>query len=125
MSVEKNQIIRLSIQAKLEYLPGAMAFVREIASKMGLGDRDAGRLELVVEEACMNVIEHAFEGEIGSYDILIERRSSPALQLMRLEKRTQIPRGSAVSQETSQASCSPTLCSTGRGTFRRFRERSA
>ena len=74
MSVEKNQIIRLSIQAKLEYLPGAMAFVREIASKMGLGDRDAGRLELVVEEACMNVIEHAFEGEIGSYDILIERK---------------------------------------------------
>ena len=73
MNTTGNQIARLTVLAKLDYLPGAMALVREIAGKLGLNGRDANRLELVVEEACVNVIEHAFEGEIGSYDIVVER----------------------------------------------------
>ena len=74
MNAPENQIIRLTLLAKLDFLPGATALVREITNKLGLNDKDARRLELVVEEACVNVIEHAFEGEIGSYDIVVERR---------------------------------------------------
>ena len=74
MNAAENQIVRLTILAKLDYLPGAMALVRDVTGKLGLDDRDASQLELVVEEACVNVIEHAFEGEIGGYDIAVERR---------------------------------------------------
>jgi serine/threonine-protein kinase RsbW len=74
MNTAESQIIRLTLLAKLDFLPGAMALVREVVNKLGLDDKDARRMELVVEEACVNVIEHAFEGETGSYDIVIERR---------------------------------------------------
>jgi anti-sigma regulatory factor (Ser/Thr protein kinase) len=74
MSAEKNPIVRLSLPAKLEFIPEATTLAREVTKKLGLEDKAAGRFELVVEEACVNVIEHAFEGEIGSYDIVIERR---------------------------------------------------
>ncbi len=74
MDAEANQVIRLTLLARLDLLPGATALVREVTRKLGLDDRDSRRFELVVEEACVNVIEHAFEGEIKSFDIVIERR---------------------------------------------------
>jgi serine/threonine-protein kinase RsbW len=74
MNTTESQPIRLSLPAELDFIPGAMALVREVTKKLGLEDVDSRHMELVVEEACLNVIEHAFEGEVGSYDIVIERR---------------------------------------------------
>jgi serine/threonine-protein kinase RsbW len=72
---EERQIARLTIAASLEYLPAVMGFVRQVVSSFGLSDAEAGRLELVTEEACVNVIEHAFDpGEKGWYDIVILHR---------------------------------------------------
>jgi anti-sigma regulatory factor (Ser/Thr protein kinase) len=70
----EQQIIRLNLLARLDLLPGITGMVRDVAGKLGLDDRDAHRLELVVEEACVNVIEHAFEGETGNFDIIVMRR---------------------------------------------------
>jgi anti-sigma regulatory factor (Ser/Thr protein kinase) len=74
MITAENQIIRLTLLAKLDFLPGATALVREVLNKLGLEEKDARHLELVVEEACVNVIENAFEGETGTYDIAVIRR---------------------------------------------------
>ncbi|MBN1188215.1 MAG: ATP-binding protein [Dehalococcoidales bacterium] len=74
MNTPEKQIIRLTLLARLELLPGIINMVRETAGKLGLDDRDAYRLELVVEEACVNVIEHAFEDESGNFDITLLRR---------------------------------------------------
>ncbi|MBN1189840.1 MAG: ATP-binding protein [Dehalococcoidales bacterium] len=74
MNAAENQIAKLTVQAKLDFLPGTTTFIREVISKLGIGDKDARRMELVVEEACVNVIEHAFEDEGGTYDIAILRR---------------------------------------------------
>jgi len=74
VNTAEQQIIRLTLLARLDLLPMTTNLVREVAGKLGLADRDAYRLELVVEEACVNVIEHAFEGEIGSFDITLIRR---------------------------------------------------
>ena len=70
----ENQIIRLTLLARLDLLPGAIAFVRDVVNKLGLGESESRRMELVVEEACVNVIEHAFEGATGSFDIEVTRR---------------------------------------------------
>ena len=71
----EQEVARLKLAAKTEFLPSAITFVRDVSSMLGLAGADAGRLELVVEEACMNVIEHAFEpGEQGFYEIIILRK---------------------------------------------------
>jgi anti-sigma regulatory factor (Ser/Thr protein kinase) len=74
MNTAENQIIRLTLPAKLDFLPGATALVREVISKLGLEDKDSRKLELVVEEACVNVIQNAFEDDKGNYDIAVLRR---------------------------------------------------
>lgn len=67
-------MVRLTLEGKRTHLPAATGFVRQILSGQGLSAEDAGRMELAVEEACVHVIENAFEGEPGSYDLLIFRR---------------------------------------------------
>jgi anti-sigma regulatory factor (Ser/Thr protein kinase) len=75
MNKAEQPIIRLTLLARLDLLPETITLVRQIAAKLGLDDWDAHRLELVVEEACVNVVEHAFdEGETGSFDIAVLRR---------------------------------------------------
>jgi len=68
-------VARITLAAKVEFLPAVASFVREISAKLGLVGNDIGQLELVVEEACINVIEHAFDpGEQGSFDVVILRK---------------------------------------------------
>jgi anti-sigma regulatory factor (Ser/Thr protein kinase)/GNAT superfamily N-acetyltransferase len=72
---EDTQVARITLMAKVEFLPAVASFVREVSIKLGSSDNDIGHLELVVEEACMNVIEHAFDpGEQGSFDVIILRK---------------------------------------------------
>jgi anti-sigma regulatory factor (Ser/Thr protein kinase)/GNAT superfamily N-acetyltransferase len=70
-----HRIAGISVRAKVEFLPAVLDFVREISTKLGLDSAGAQRLELATEEACMNVIEHAFDlGESGAYDVMVERK---------------------------------------------------
>ena len=71
----EQQVARITVSAKVEFLPAVIAFMQDISARLGLPDRDTDRLELVVEEACMNVIEHAFDpDEEGYFDVVILRR---------------------------------------------------
>ncbi len=70
-----KQIAKLEVQAKLDYLAEVIFFVGKMAVRLGLDKKNAKKLELITEENCMNVIEHAFEpDEEGSYQIIIERQ---------------------------------------------------
>ncbi|MBN2463707.1 MAG: GNAT family N-acetyltransferase [Dehalococcoidia bacterium] len=72
---QEQQVARVTLVAKVEFLPAVASFLREISNKLGLAGNDIGRLELVVEEACMNVIEHAFDpDEQGYFDVVILRK---------------------------------------------------
>lgn len=72
---KEQQVARITLMAKVEFLSAVSSFVREISTRLGLTGNDIERLELVVEEACMNVIEHAYDpGEQGSFDIVILRK---------------------------------------------------
>jgi len=75
MSDAERQVAKLTVQAKVEFIPAVIDFVREIVTGLGMPEADAKRLELAVEEACVNVIEHGFDpGEEGSYDITVKHR---------------------------------------------------
>ena len=72
---EEQQVARITLAAKVELLPAISSFIREISLKLGLADNDIEKMDLVVEEACMNVIEHAFDpGEQGYFDVIILRK---------------------------------------------------
>lgn len=73
--MKAKQIARINVQAKLDYLPEVVEFVGKIAARLGLDSANTRKLELITEETCVNVIEHAFDAaEAGSYEVIIERQ---------------------------------------------------
>jgi serine/threonine-protein kinase RsbW len=68
-------IIRMTVVAKKELIPAITSAVRSIALQFGFDEKEVLQLELIVEEASLNVIEHAFEeGEMGLFDVIIDRK---------------------------------------------------
>ncbi|MBX2976026.1 MAG: ATP-binding protein [Ignavibacteriaceae bacterium] len=68
-------IARVKLIALKEFLPSIVGMVQSISSHLGYDKNSIYKLEVVVEEACLNVIEHAFdEGEIGNYEIIFQRK---------------------------------------------------
>ncbi len=71
------QLARITVVAEVEFLPAILSFVKEACAKLGIADKAIEQLELAVEEACINVIEHAFDpNEQGSLDVIVLRRPS-------------------------------------------------
>jgi serine/threonine-protein kinase RsbW len=71
----ENLITKITVKTDKKLLSSIVAFVRNVAINEGLHIEDARKLELVTDEACLNVIDHAFEGQDGAYfDITLERR---------------------------------------------------
>ncbi len=74
VKTSETPLAKITVPAEVNVLPAVISFVREIASFLKLKDKEIKRLELVVEEACMNVIDHAFDpDEKGNYDVLFIR----------------------------------------------------
>ena len=67
-------IAKITVPARLEVLPSILSFFRDAASRQGFSGEDLDRLEVMVEEACSNVLAHAFEpGEDGTFDVVLTR----------------------------------------------------
>lgn len=49
--------------ARFESLAGISEFVTQVAAAAGFGERAIYEVELAVDEACSNIIEHAYGGE--------------------------------------------------------------
>jgi len=70
-----NFISRITVKAHRRVIPAVTAFVREMVHQEGLTQDEARQLEVVAEEACLNVIDHAFDGNAeATFDIAVERR---------------------------------------------------
>lgn len=60
---------RLRFPAALDRLDEARTFVTGAARELGLADDAVGRVELVLEEALVNVIKHAYRGGPGEIEL--------------------------------------------------------
>ena len=59
MTTNKSEY-RLRIPSQTDNLEIIRDLVSKVASKVGFGDEDVGKIELAVDEACTNVIKHAY-----------------------------------------------------------------
>lgn len=72
--ISKETLASLKVKAELKLLPVVLRAVRDVSSSYGLDELAVKELELATEEACNNVIEHAYEpDEKGYYKVKIHR----------------------------------------------------
>lgn len=62
-----------TFEAKLPHLHSMLAYVRMRLNEFPLSKQDVHRLELVLEELLVNIIEHAYDGKMGQIEIGYER----------------------------------------------------
>lgn len=68
--MHKDISAKLTVSNETGFLQLVRTFIRELATMAGLEEDRAEALVVATDEACTNIIEHAFEpGEKGSFDI--------------------------------------------------------
>jgi anti-sigma regulatory factor (Ser/Thr protein kinase) len=66
---------KVTIQADEYYVPPTVEFVKSIAKMLKFGREDLFRIELMTEEALVNVIQSSFEpGDEGTIDLILTQR---------------------------------------------------
>ncbi len=72
-----SQQFSLTVDSRVEQLSAIADFVEEAAHNSGMKDDQIYDVQMAVDEACTNVIEHAYRGRPdGTIDILCERRGN-------------------------------------------------
>ncbi len=70
-----TQKFTLTVDSQLERLSEIAEFIELAARESGLGDDQIYDVQMAVDEACANVIEHAYHGRRdGTIDIMCEKR---------------------------------------------------
>jgi serine/threonine-protein kinase RsbW len=63
---------RLSVPGRTDQLERIRAFVSDAARRTGFTEEDVNKIELAVDEACSNVIEHAYGREVdGDIEVAV------------------------------------------------------
>ncbi len=64
-----KQSVHLKVPGQFDRLTEIAAFVTEAARTCGLNDDDVFHVEMAVDEACSNIIEHAYADQTGDIDV--------------------------------------------------------
>lgn len=72
-----ERTLTLTVPSATENLARIREFVVNVGSQAGLGDDDVAKLELAVDEACANVIEHA-HGHDSNKEVTIRATFDPS-----------------------------------------------
>jgi len=63
----------LTVRSRPENLSRIADFVHRVAHSWGLNERETFAVSMAVDEACTNIIEHAYRGEDGPIEIVCRR----------------------------------------------------
>lgn len=70
-----TESFRLTVESRLERLGEIADFVQDAASQCGMNEKKIYDVQMAVDEACTNVIEHAYAGaSTGTIYISCEKR---------------------------------------------------
>jgi serine/threonine-protein kinase RsbW len=62
----------LNVDTELSQLASICDFVMQTGRELGLDDHVIYDLQLAVDEACANVVKHAYDGQAGEIEVKIE-----------------------------------------------------
>lgn len=75
MTKGERQLARLTVAAEESVVVAVRDFVNSLLAVHGVPADQLPRLDLVVEEACLYVVQTAFDpGEQGEFDVVVLRR---------------------------------------------------
>lgn len=73
-------LVRYKLKAVMGNVPAATQRIAQVAKEMGFGEHALYQIELAIDEACANVVEHAYpEEEQGEMEISCYLDSSPGM----------------------------------------------
>jgi serine/threonine-protein kinase RsbW len=75
------EMVELTVSSDLDALPQVIDFVRQASTAAGLSDDAVFACELATDEACTNIIEHAYNGRSDGR-IRVSCRTEPGLFLV-------------------------------------------
>jgi anti-sigma regulatory factor (Ser/Thr protein kinase) len=73
---------RLTVPGQFEYLTQIAGFVTRAARTAGLSEDDVFHVEMAVDEACSNIIEHAYHELSGVIDLVCTTPEPGRLDIM-------------------------------------------
>ena len=82
--MNQNQLVRVHLPARPERLCLVRVLVKRVAELAGCDTDLSEKLVIAVNEACMNVIEHAYKGD-DSGEIILEIHNNEGNLLFRLQ----------------------------------------
>jgi len=71
----------LSVPGQFEQLARIAEFVTQAAREAGLADDDVFHVEMAVDEACSNIIEHAYADRSGDIDLTCVKSAPGAFEI--------------------------------------------
>jgi serine/threonine-protein kinase RsbW len=71
----------LDIESRTERLIAVREFVSGMAREFGFGDEDVSKIALAVDEACTNIIKHAYKYEPGHTISVVVRGRNGAFEV--------------------------------------------
>ncbi len=77
-----SKIQRFTAPARFDQLQHIAALAVEAAKQVGFDATQQGRIELAIDEACSNIIEHAYAGEAGQIYIEVETEPNHYLRIV-------------------------------------------
>ncbi len=69
MKEQPKDLVKLTIPAKADYVGVVRLAVSGVATRMGFSYDDIEDLKLAVAEACTNVVDHAYSGQVGEISV--------------------------------------------------------
>ena len=83
---EGERLLELRIEARADRLKTVRSAVRECVGGCGVGPDCTGDVVMAVDEACQNIIRHAYRGEPGgTIELTIDRRGAELVFSLRDE----------------------------------------
>ena len=73
---------RLTVPGQFEQLAQIAEFVTQAAREAGLTDDDVFHVEMAVDEACSNIIEHAYADRSGDIDLACTSSAHGRFEIM-------------------------------------------
>lgn len=76
----------MNVPSKTENLNAVRNFVSEAARRFGFADEDVSNIALAVDEACTNIIKHAYNFDASKEINVVVRMKSPEFEILIADK---------------------------------------